>query len=134
MWLSRNTKVLDSFSPQKWEVNTYSTWSCYWHSAFLVRQAQMASHHSRQKNYGSHAMARVHNMWTAAHALISSRNRLLIIQVYTSQISPGFLVHFLCKLLVRQCQIDFLLALHGKRYGWYVLRNCYPRTSSKHKN
>ena len=29
MWLSRTTKVLDSFSPQKWKVNTCSLWSGY---------------------------------------------------------------------------------------------------------
>ena len=29
MWLNRNTKVLDSFSPQKCEVNARSTWSGY---------------------------------------------------------------------------------------------------------
>ena len=29
MWLSGNTKVLDSFPPQKWEVNACSIWSGY---------------------------------------------------------------------------------------------------------
>ena len=29
MWLSRKTKLLDSFSPQKWEVSGCSMWSGY---------------------------------------------------------------------------------------------------------
>ena len=29
MWLNRNTKVLDSFSPQKWEVDACAMWSVY---------------------------------------------------------------------------------------------------------
>ena len=32
--------------------------------------------YTRQKNYGSHMITHVPNMWTAAHALISSRSRL----------------------------------------------------------
>ena len=57
MWLSRNTKVLDSFPPpQKWEAYACSMWSGY--SMFGKRR----SHHRRQKNYESHMIARIHNI------------------------------------------------------------------------
>ena len=56
MWLNRNTKVLDSFPPQKWLVYACSMWSDY--SVF----GKWCSHHRRQKNYGSHTIARVHNI------------------------------------------------------------------------
>ena len=29
MWLNRNTKLLEFFPPQKWDVNAYSMWSSY---------------------------------------------------------------------------------------------------------
>ena len=46
MWLGRNTKVLDSFSTQKWEVNACSMRSGYLvlgfrHSVLLAQQVQM---------------------------------------------------------------------------------------------
>ena len=34
----------------------------HWHSALLAWQAQMTSHHTKQKNYGLHRIAHVHNI------------------------------------------------------------------------
>ena len=71
-WLSRKIKLLDSFSPQKWEVRftDIEPCSCDKHELLL--------HHMRLKNYVSHLITHSHNiaMWTAAHALISFQNRL----------------------------------------------------------
>ena len=68
MWLSRNTKVLDSFPPQKWEVYACSMWSGYLVFGFTDDQPcyrdkhKWHSHHRRQKNYGSHTIACIHNI------------------------------------------------------------------------
>ena len=67
MWLSRNTRVMDSFSSQKWEVYICSMRSGYsvfrfYQSALLARQAQMTSHQKKQKNYGLDTIARVPNI------------------------------------------------------------------------
>ena len=56
MWLSRNTKVLDSSPPQKWVVYAWSMWSDY--SVF----GKWRSLHRRQKNYGLQTIAHVHNI------------------------------------------------------------------------
>ena len=66
IWLSRNT-ILYSFPPQKLEDYACSTWSGYSVSEFTENQLcwcdkyKWRPHHWRQKNYGSHTMARVHN-------------------------------------------------------------------------
>ena len=55
MCLSRNTKVLDSFPPQKCEFNACSMWSGYssvcvhWNSALLTWMAQVASSPDKAK-------------------------------------------------------------------------------------
>ena len=68
IWLSRNTKILDSFLPQKMEVYACSIWSSYSVSEFTDNQPcwrvkhKWRPHHRRQKNYGSHTIARIHNI------------------------------------------------------------------------
>ena len=58
MWLRRNTKVLDSFPPQKREVLCNQVTQ---YSALLLWQTQMMSPPYEAKNYGSHTIAHVHN-------------------------------------------------------------------------
>ena len=56
MWSSRNTKVLDSFSPQKWKVNTTCSMfhlfkvQVHWHSVLLAQQPQMTCPPYKIKN------------------------------------------------------------------------------------
>ena len=77
MWLNRNTKLLDSFPPQKWEVKACSMWSGYSVFKFIDSQPclhdkhKLCPHHTRQKNYGLHTIARVHNI---THANCSTWN------------------------------------------------------------
>ena len=67
MWLRRNTKVLDSFYPSKWEINACSMWwgysmlrfidfKSYWHDKHEWRPS-----YTTQMNYGSHTIACIHN-------------------------------------------------------------------------
>ena len=58
MWLSRNTKLLDSFPHQKWGVK-----ACYmWPGYLVLKKHKWRPHHTRQKNYGSHMITRIHNI------------------------------------------------------------------------
>ena len=52
MWLSRNTKVMDSFSPQKQEF--------FWES--YCDKHKWHPHHTRQKNYGLYTITCLHNI------------------------------------------------------------------------
>ena len=51
MWLSRNTWVLDSFSPQKWEVNACSMWSGY--PVFGFTDIQLCQHDKHSFNWSN---------------------------------------------------------------------------------
>ena len=63
MWLSRNTKVLYSFLPQKLEVYICSMYSVFGFTDNQPsQQAQMTSDDRRQKNYGLHLIAFAHNI------------------------------------------------------------------------
>ena len=67
MWLRRNTKVLDSFYPSKWEINACSMWWGYSMFKFIDFQSYWHDKHewrpsyTTQKNYGSHTIACIHN-------------------------------------------------------------------------
>ena len=85
MWLSQNTKAMDSFLPQKWEVHTCSIWSGYSVFGFLVNAT---SKNNIPTIEGKRIMDRTQShasitscVWTAAHAFISSRNRLGLMEL-----------------------------------------------------
>ena len=57
MWLNRNIKLMESFPPQKWDVNAYSMWSGYsvfgftdsqpWYQA---KEVWITHHHSHPQH------------------------------------------------------------------------------------
>ena len=55
-WLSRKFKLLDSFSPQKWEVRFTDIEPC------LCDKHEWLLHHMRLKNYVSHLITHSHNI------------------------------------------------------------------------
>ena len=85
MWLNRNTEVLDSFPPQKWEVNACSMWSgstqCLSSltislvSSISMNDVLIIGGKRFMDRTRSHVSITLH-MWTAAHVLISSWKRL----------------------------------------------------------
>ena len=97
MWLSRKSKVLDSFSPKKWEDNTCSMWSGYtkffgsltFSLVSLTSTNDVPPHHIKQKNYGSHTIAQVDTIahvscciciwsnWTNASKVQKGNNQMM---------------------------------------------------------
>ena len=79
IWLNRNTKVLHSISPQKWEVNACSIWSGYSVFRFVSATSLNGVPTIRGKRImdrtWSHASITWH-VWTVTHSLLFSRKRM----------------------------------------------------------
>ena len=80
MWLNRNTKLMESFPPQKWDVNAYSMWSGYSvfrftdsQSWYQAKEVWITHHHSRQQ-YSTCELLHMHSFlpetdWRNIHDL-----------------------------------------------------------------
>ena len=111
MWLSENTEVLDSFPPQKWEVNTCSMWSCFTRclNSLTISLVSSISRNDILTIGGKRLMDHTwlhasitQHMWTAAHALISSQNRLHM----TTLLAISFVIMYECHKGIPKFDID----------------------------
>ena len=95
-WLSRNTKVLNSFLLKMRReylvcmIRLISA-SVQWQSALLAQQ-EWCLHHVRKKNYGSHTIAGIHNI---VHANCHTCTYFFLKQ--TDSLTEKLVLHFLYK-------------------------------------
>ena len=132
--LSRNTIILDSFPPQKSEVYTCSIWSDYSVSEFTDDQPssrvkhKWRPHHRSQKNYGSHTIARVHNIARVHCSTCTcffskqTENWLLRSSIEMFYSRPCLMFHEMCYLLT-------LPEKHSTENKWPHIRVSNKKTS-----